>query len=376
MFRCITELKGLVVDIDSFGSGDKAIWIDINSIIPCVFISADKNTREYLSILFGAEKVIAMKKFEKIFAPNKVTHARVLTVLKVQNTEVAYLSASHEFLKKANSFLCGSIWVTDTDRITYEQASESPDLIIESLTELKIALQRHVAGFYGEMLLFPGANFPARMLPVDFNADDDNDSDIVPMYVLGRYYGYAHYMNQLHPYSSAIYLNKKTRRTYTGVFDKRFESIYSAAVNAIKPAHKIDCICAVPVKPGKTPRFDNILNGVASTCGIENIGKQFICIHNYSDQKSLSKEERNKNVRGAFSFAGDLTGRTVVLIDDISSTGSTLRECIRVLRNSGAQEVVVIVLAINQNKLGAYWSLDNPQVTMPRLWRENGIACK
>lgn len=228
MFRCITELKGIVVDIDSFHGDDEAIWNDINCIVPCVFITKDKGTGDRFSIIFGAKKIILMKKFEKILAPSKITHAKVLSALKVRNTEIAYLSASHEFLKTANSFLCGTIWITDN--ISYEQASEAPDLTRKSLSDLKSALKQHMAGFYGEMTLFPGMDLPATMLSVDFNVDDE----VVPMYVLGRYYGYSHYMSQLHPYSSAIYLNKKANKPYTGVFDKKFENIFSAAVNTIK----------------------------------------------------------------------------------------------------------------------------------------------
>ena len=369
MFRCITKLKGLAVDIDSFHLDDNTIWIDINNLVPCIFITAKKDTKDWLSVIFGSEKVIMREKviemetYEKVFAPNKSTHAKVLNRLNIQNTELAYLSHSHEFLKNANGFLCGSIWIADN--ITYEQASESPDIIRPDLTAFKYSLQKSIAGFYGEEMLFPQENTSGGMLSVDFHINDKSGKN-VRMYVLGRYYGYAHYMSQLHPYSSAIYWNKKPGKKYTGVFDKKFEKIFANAIITAKKNNAIDSVCAVPVRPGREERFAEILKGIACTCGIDNIGPKFVCIRDYPNQKSLSKEERKKNICGAFEFTGELSGRSVALIDDISSTGSTLRECVRELKKRGAAKVTVFVLAINQNKNGAYWSSDNPQVTCPQ----------
>jgi predicted amidophosphoribosyltransferase len=56
---------------------------------------------------------------------------------------------------------------------------------------------------------------------------------------------------------------------------------------------------------------------------------------------------RRENVRGAFrARAGaGLRGRTVLLVDDVLTTGSTAHEAARALRQAGAARVVVAVLA-------------------------------
>ena len=63
----------------------------------------------------------------------------------------------------------------------------------------------------------------------------------------------------------------------------------------------------------------------------------------------LSTRERVDNVRDAFRFlgsdAGVVRGQRVILIDDIWTTGATLRECTQVLKRAGASEVWVVVLA-------------------------------
>ncbi|HKY32977.1 MAG TPA: ComF family protein [Candidatus Polarisedimenticolia bacterium] len=59
-------------------------------------------------------------------------------------------------------------------------------------------------------------------------------------------------------------------------------------------------------------------------------------------QPGRSRRERVRNVRGAFEASaggGRLEGARVLLVDDIVTTGATLRECARVLRQAGAREV-------------------------------------
>jgi ComF family protein len=59
-----------------------------------------------------------------------------------------------------------------------------------------------------------------------------------------------------------------------------------------------------------------------------------------------SDNEKIENVRGAF-FVKDfdkIKGKTVLLLDDIFTTGSTVNECARVLLRSGAARVQVLTL--------------------------------
>ncbi len=63
-------------------------------------------------------------------------------------------------------------------------------------------------------------------------------------------------------------------------------------------------------------------------------------------QSGLSLEDRRRNVRGAFVASGQINGSTVLLVDDVISTGSTASECARALRKVGAAHVVVLTAAI------------------------------
>ncbi len=64
-------------------------------------------------------------------------------------------------------------------------------------------------------------------------------------------------------------------------------------------------------------------------------------------QTQLSGSEREKNVRGAFCLRSNhfLAEKTVLLIDDVFTSGATVNECTRVLKEAGAREVQVLTLA-------------------------------
>jgi len=64
-------------------------------------------------------------------------------------------------------------------------------------------------------------------------------------------------------------------------------------------------------------------------------------------QTRLSTEARRKNVYGAFMLkSGEVEGKNVLLIDDVMTTGATINECARVLKQAGAKEVYSCVAAI------------------------------
>ncbi len=62
-------------------------------------------------------------------------------------------------------------------------------------------------------------------------------------------------------------------------------------------------------------------------------------------QAELAIKERARNVRGAFECQRDLSGRRLLLIDDVMTTGATLREAARVLALHGATRIDLAVIA-------------------------------
>jgi ComF family protein len=64
-------------------------------------------------------------------------------------------------------------------------------------------------------------------------------------------------------------------------------------------------------------------------------------------QIGLTSNQRRENLRGAFAVtrAPEVTGRAVILVDDVYTTGTTATECSRVLRRAGARQVWVATVA-------------------------------
>jgi ComF family protein len=64
-------------------------------------------------------------------------------------------------------------------------------------------------------------------------------------------------------------------------------------------------------------------------------------------QIGLSRHQRQENMRGAFAVSSPekLSGREILLVDDVFTTGTTASECARVLRKAGAARVYVATVA-------------------------------
>lgn len=71
-------------------------------------------------------------------------------------------------------------------------------------------------------------------------------------------------------------------------------------------------------------------------------------IKNTKDQTKLNDEQRRKNVKDAFKISDSeiIKDKKIILVDDVITTGATLFECAKVLKNNGAKKIVGATLVL------------------------------
>lgn len=67
-------------------------------------------------------------------------------------------------------------------------------------------------------------------------------------------------------------------------------------------------------------------------------------------QKKLSAEERKQNLQGAFHAKQPVKGLTILLADDVYTTGSTMDVIAQLFREKGAESIFFLTVCIGSNR--------------------------
>lgn len=114
----------------------------------------------------------------------------------------------------------------------------------------------------------------------------------------------------------------------------------------------VDALVPVPLHPSR--RRDRGFNqarllarDLAAGRGLTVLRGALVKVCNAPAQAGLKAADRERNVRGVYAVArrNRVGGRTLLLVDDVTTTGATVRECARVLMAAGAKEVRAITIA-------------------------------
>lgn len=116
---------------------------------------------------------------------------------------------------------------------------------------------------------------------------------------------------------------------------------------------KYDIIIPVPIhKKRKKQRGYNQSELIArqiskNIANLQLENKAFIKIKNNKPQSTLNKKQRKQNVKNVYKLEnkGKIENKNIVLFDDIYTTGNTANEIAKILKQNGANKILVLTIA-------------------------------
>ncbi len=124
------------------------------------------------------------------------------------------------------------------------------------------------------------------------------------------------------------------------------ECLARTAEHAPRP----DRLIAMPLHPTRIRErgfnhASEIARVVAQRLGVPLDTASSRRIRDTPPQMGLKHDARRRNVRGAFACSGDVRGQRIALVDDVMTTGTSLDELAKTLKDAGAESVETWVVA-------------------------------
>ncbi len=133
-------------------------------------------------------------------------------------------------------------------------------------------------------------------------------------------------------------------------YAKYIAQIMALANNAFKD---VDIITFVPITDKRRRgrgynQSEEIANNLAKLVNIKAINL-LVKTFDKKNQAKLSQDQRMKNLIGSFELAENATelikDKNILIVDDVFTTGATLNECAKVIRNAKPNKITTITFA-------------------------------
>jgi len=128
----------------------------------------------------------------------------------------------------------------------------------------------------------------------------------------------------------------------------RYDDTARALVLSFKYSDRLDLASMMGRWMARAGR-ELLAGAISKHCGVPVMHDVLKRVRATPQQVGLSKTERADNVQGAFRVPAEqkanVTGRRLVLIDDVLTSGATADTCARALLRAGAAHVDVLVFA-------------------------------
>jgi hypothetical protein len=161
-------------------------------------------------------------------------------------------------------------------------------------------------------------------------------------FALGRYFAMADARYPGHALSHLLLDSKSdptARTTLAGIF---------AAIATLPLKNRSDIIATVPPAPAKSDRFAVARAALARALSAQD-GALLAQRYAVTDYWHLPRSRREPTIADRFEVTSRLSGQSVLLIDDILTSGAQATACRKALKQSGAGQITTVVAAITQD---------------------------
>lgn len=115
-----------------------------------------------------------------------------------------------------------------------------------------------------------------------------------------------------------------------------------------------EIILSIPLHPKKQKQrgynqSDLLAEGFSNATNIPWSGTMLERLRYTATQTGKTKLERRENVQGVFAVKQGFGPKSVILIDDVLTTGATLEECARTLLAAGCRQFHILTIALAQH---------------------------
>lgn len=323
--------------------------------IQLLILDGDTLEEEFLTYPYSKDgkiikKIIVTKTDKLISYENSIMYfdlydliQEVMEKEKCESYAIISISKDILFLKSMIEYHIGTILVGN---LIHDFLKNIPDYDVLTIKQIVEVLNYDRKGYCAE--IFATYESSKKTMSLLFCNESitlaDGSERVVDLYFGGRYYANKHMYILNDPLSHIV---KQFKSRYVKVVDLFFD----LACRYIAQIENVDSFTYIPLKPadikeGKFDRFNNL-----KLIGLKKENMQldtFLrCIKDFS-QKGNDLYVRREIVKGAFEVIKDVENKTIVIIDDVFSTGSTILEAVKILYEAGAKKVVAVLLSVNQ----------------------------
>lgn len=355
-------------------------WTDPNNI-KVIILDVDSLENNFLAFPYDQYIpdvqlfYVKYKNGENYSQKNTILYFDVMSLLqeimlqsKCDSTSMISVSNNPLFLKEMMQNHIGTVLTGELKKDFLKYTPDFTNCIIETLP---MVLQNNITGYGAEVYAaFQEARISMSLLKcqseITLSSGATKPNNI---YFGGRYYSDRHQYLFNDPLSYTV-LGFKNQ------YMRSVDLFFDSAIQFIRKREPVDMVTYIPLKPkdfkqNRYNRFAEMRLERNALAGLR-IQNALVCSEDFS-QKGNDLFMRKETVKNVFSVSIDVREKSVIIIDDVYSTGSTITEAIKTLYENGAAKVTAIILAVNQmtESILAYQNLSCPHCGNPMLLRMN-----